>query len=87
MHQRIVNSSPSSDGSNKSSAFAALLVGTPAADRPDIVSPNANSLLLEKLAGGSGQNPFGQSPKPQQTQFVVQSPKGNTVSINLRDFV
>ncbi|KAF5302009.1 hypothetical protein FQR65_LT08674 [Abscondita terminalis] len=62
------------------SALSALLVGTPAADRPDIVGPNTSSLLLEKLAGSSGTTPlptqsptnFIQSPK---AQYTVQSPK------------
>ncbi|XP_031340483.1 transcription factor SPT20 homolog isoform X2 [Photinus pyralis] len=62
------------------SALSALLVGTPAADRPDIVGPNTSSLLLEKLAGSSATTPvptpsptnFIQSPK---TQYTVQSPK------------
>lgn len=38
------------------SALSALLVGTPAADRPEIVNPNTNSLLLEKLASTSSTN-------------------------------
>ncbi|KAL3267486.1 hypothetical protein HHI36_011609 [Cryptolaemus montrouzieri] len=82
INQRVVSSS---NESNKQTALTALLVGTPAADRPDIVSSNANSLLLEKLASSSSSNSlqatahsFLQSPnKPQQ--FVVQSPKINTV--------
>lgn len=77
-----MSSSPHQEGSGES-ALGALLVGTPAADRPEIASPNqANSLLLEKLAGSTGaggQNPFAQSPKT--PQFVVQSPKANTVCI------
>lgn len=59
-------------------ALSALLVGTAAADQPDIASTNTNSLLLEKLAGissGSSKHPtsptFIQSPK----QYAVQSPK------------
>lgn len=78
-----------SAGSNDSSksTLSALLVGTPAADRPDIVGPNTNSLLLEKLASASvtNSNPtpspthFIQSPKQPQTQYTVQSPKNNQV--------
>ncbi|XP_050299560.1 transcription factor SPT20 homolog isoform X2 [Anthonomus grandis grandis] len=85
-HQRLVPFSPQSDGSDSSqSALGALLVGTPAADRPEIASPHqTNSLLLEKLAASStsgGQNPFAQPSKTSQAtaQYVVQSPKCNTV--------
>lgn len=75
-NQRVVN--------DNKSALSALLVGTPAADRPDIVGPNTNSLLLEKLVGSSGTvaNPspsptnFIQSPK---TVYTMQSPK-NVIS-------
>ncbi|KAK9693203.1 Spt20 family [Popillia japonica] len=84
LNQRVL--SASSSDSNKS-ALSALLVGTPAADRPDIVGPNTNSLLLEKLASASGQSPnpaqspthFIQSPKQTQAQYTVQSPKNNQV--------
>lgn len=38
---------------SEKSALSALLVGTPAADRPDIINTNTNSLLLEKLAASS----------------------------------
>ncbi|XP_076252522.1 transcription factor Spt20 homolog [Rhynchophorus ferrugineus] len=77
VNQRILNTS-SSEGNNKS--LSALLVGTPAADVPDVVGPNTNSVLLEKLASSSGQSIFTQAPKStQQTQFVVQNAKGNTV--------
>lgn len=82
INQRVVSTSSES---NKQTALSALLVGTPAADRPDIVSSNTSSLLLEKLASSSSSNStqgtsqsFLQNPsKPQQ--FVVQSPKMNTV--------
>lgn len=81
--QRII--SGNSNDPNKSS-LSALLIGVPAADRPDIVGPNTNSLLLEKLAGSSVTSPnpaqspthFIQSPKS-ATQFTVQSPKTNPV--------
>ncbi|XP_044256128.1 uncharacterized protein LOC123006037 isoform X3 [Tribolium madens] len=73
---------------NNKSALSALLVGTPAADRPDIVGPNTSSLLLEKLGGSPGtstsnttQNSthFIQSLKS-GLQYMVQSPpKANTV--------
>ncbi|XP_022920173.1 transcription factor SPT20 homolog isoform X2 [Onthophagus taurus] len=67
---------------NKSS-LSALLVGTPAADRPDIISPNTNSLLLEKLANASNSNNQGQSPthfiQSPKNAFAVQSPKNNQV--------
>ncbi|XP_045480455.1 transcription factor SPT20 homolog isoform X2 [Harmonia axyridis] len=80
--QRSVSTS---NESNKQTALSALLVGTPAADRPDIVSSNNSSLLLEKLASSSSSNSsqgtsqsFLQNPnKPQQ--FVLQSSKINTV--------
>lgn len=76
VNQRVIT--PSS--SDNKSALSALLVGTPAADRPDIVGPNTSSLLLEKLAGTSGTTPnptqsptnFIQSPK---APYTVQSPK------------
>lgn len=60
------------------SALSALLVGTPAADRPEIASPNTNSLLLEKLAGSSGGAHFpkanaGLSSPPPQNAINVQS--------------
>ncbi|KAK9875850.1 hypothetical protein WA026_009637 [Henosepilachna vigintioctopunctata] len=82
VNQRVVSSS---NESNKQTALSALLVGTPAADRPDIVSSNTNSLLLEKLASSSSSNTLQgtsqsflqNSNKPQQ--FVVQSQKINTV--------
>lgn len=84
VNQRIINASSSEP--SKSSSLSALLVGTPAADRPDILGPNTNSLLLEKLASASGTSPnpaqsptsFIQSPKSTQ-QFTVQSPKTNPV--------
>lgn len=82
VNQKILNAN-SSD--SNTSVLSALLVGTPAADRPDIVGTNSNSLLLEKLAANSvtvqnpSQNPnqFIHSPKTQQ--FTVQSPKNNPV--------
>lgn len=49
-------------GDGGKSALSALLVGTPAADRPDIIGPNTNSLLLEKLAGASASPNHAQSP-------------------------
>ncbi|CAG9761880.1 unnamed protein product [Ceutorhynchus assimilis] len=80
VHQRLVSSHQ--DGSNNSeTALAALLVGTPAANRPDIASPNqANSLILEKLAANNSSS-FGQTSKTSQAtaQFVVQNAKTNTV--------
>ncbi|CAH0560453.1 unnamed protein product [Brassicogethes aeneus] len=80
LNQRLVNANSASD--NKST-LSALLVGTPAADHPDIGTPNTNSLLIEKLAGATGNTStfqgttthFIQSPKGGQ-QFMVQSPKG-----------
>lgn len=58
-------------------------MGTPAADRPEIASPNhANSLLLEKFApspggfGRSGKTPQGTT---QPQQFVLQTSKANSV--------
>ncbi|KAK4886944.1 hypothetical protein RN001_003215 [Aquatica leii] len=77
VNQRVLTTPNAND--NKS-ALSALLVGTPAADRPDIVGPNTSSLLLEKLACSSGTTPiptqsptnFIQSPK---AQYTVQSPK------------
>ncbi|KAJ8927892.1 hypothetical protein NQ314_019597 [Rhamnusium bicolor] len=79
VNQRILSNS--SSDSNKS-ALCALLVGTPAADRPDIVGPNTNSLLLEKLGVSSsnvqGTTHFIQTPKGGQS-FMVQSPKASTV--------
>ncbi|CAH1953984.1 unnamed protein product [Acanthoscelides obtectus] len=81
--QRIVNSS---SDSNKS-ALSALLVGTPAADRPDIIGPNTNSLLLEKLGAATstppqyGQTTSGKSAAATAQQFLVQSsPKGAVAS-------
>lgn len=81
--QPLVNQKSTSD-SNKS-VLSALLVGTPAADRPDIVGTHSNSLLLEKLAANSVtvQNPS-QSPNqfihsPKTQQFTVQSPKNNPI--------
>nr|CAI5870379.1 unnamed protein product [Callosobruchus analis] len=80
--QGIVNSS---SDSNKS-ALSALLVGTPAADRPDIIGPNTSSLLLEKLGAATATPPqFGQttSGKPSSApaqQFLVQSPKAAVAS-------
>lgn len=74
-NQRLIGNN---SGDNKS-ALSALLVGTPAADRPDIIGPNTNSLLLEKLGPNSVQQThYIQSSKPNQ-QFMVQSPKGNSV--------
>lgn len=79
--QQVVNQRIIGNSSSENKALSALLVGTPAADRPDIIGPNTNSLLLEKL-GGSPNNSqpthFIQSPKGNQ-QFMVQSPKGSTV--------
>lgn len=79
VNQRIL--SASSSDSNKS-ALSALLVGTPAADRPDIVGSNTNSLFTEKLGSVSGSSQgathFIQNPKGGQA-FMVQSPKANTV--------
>ncbi|GJQ83948.1 hypothetical protein Trydic_g8686 [Trypoxylus dichotomus] len=85
LNQRVLSAAASTDSSK--SALSALLVGTPAADRPDIVGPNTNSLLLEKLAGASGTSPnparspthFIQSPKQATAQYTVQSPKNNQV--------
>jgi hypothetical protein len=88
--QQVVNQQIITNNSSDSSksALSALLVGTPAADRPDIVGPNTNSLLLEKLAGSSGPS---SSTTPQNSshfiqslksglQYMVQSPpKANTV--------
>ncbi|KAL1489617.1 hypothetical protein ABEB36_013565 [Hypothenemus hampei] len=73
--QRVT--STNQESGNSESVLNALLVGTPAADRPEIGnSNNANSLLLEKLAASSGQNPFVQkTPNQASTPFVVQSPK------------
>lgn len=80
VNQKLLNTN--SSDSNKS-ALSALLVGTPAADRRDIVGSNTNSLLFEKLAANSVtvQNPA-QSPNqfihsPKTPQFTVQSPKNN----------
>ncbi|XP_060532135.1 transcription factor SPT20 homolog isoform X2 [Cylas formicarius] len=49
-------------------SLSALLVGTPAADRPDIIGSNTNSLFLEKFASVSNSGP-----PPMQSQ------KNNTV--------
>ncbi|XP_066252857.1 uncharacterized protein Spt20 isoform X3 [Euwallacea similis] len=87
-HQRIAPSTP--HDSSSESALGALLVGTPAADRPEIASPNhENTLLLEKLAAScatGGQNPFAQSQSKLSSQphasaqFVVQNAtKSNAV--------
>ncbi|XP_049826078.1 transcription factor SPT20 homolog isoform X3 [Aethina tumida] len=58
LNQRIVTSNTAaasaSGGAGDNKSLSALLVGTPAADHPDIASPNTNSLLIEKLAGASG---------------------------------
>lgn len=80
VNQRLLSVSSSSNGGNNST-LSAMLHGTPAADVPGIVSPNASPLFLEKLGGNSGQSIFAPAtPKiPQQAQFVVQSPKGNAV--------
>ncbi|XP_019869023.2 transcription factor SPT20 homolog isoform X2 [Aethina tumida] len=86
LNQRIVTSNTAaasaSGGAGDNKSLSALLVGTPAADHPDIASPNTNSLLIEKLAGASGNTSsfqgtthYIQSPKGGQ-QFMVQSPKG-----------
>lgn len=83
VNQRILSNS--SSDSNKSTVLSALLVGTPAADRPDIIGANTNSLLTEKLGGASSSSTtqsttthFIQNPKSGQS-FMVQSPKANTV--------
>lgn len=65
------------------SALSALLVGTPAADRPEIVNPNTNSLLLEKLAGTSSTNSnpsthFIQSPNKAANPTVISPPPAST---------
>lgn len=57
----------------KNAALSACLVDTPAADRPDIVNSNSDSLLLERLVNSS--NSFVQK----TGQFVVQTSKANTV--------
>lgn len=57
------------------SALSALLVGTPAADRPDIVSPNTNSLFLEKLTGSSSTN----SSTTQSPTHFIQTQKSPSV--------
>ncbi|XP_057656599.1 transcription factor SPT20 homolog isoform X2 [Diorhabda carinulata] len=77
-NQRLIGNN---SGDNKS-ALSALLVGTPAADRPDIIGPNTNSLLLEKLGPNNVQQThYIQSSKPNQ-QYMVQPPKGNTTVLN-----
>lgn len=54
------------------STLSALLVGTPAADRPEIVNPNQNSpLFLDKLPSTSSTN-FIPKPSPQHTQTSEQ---------------
>lgn len=60
------------------STLSALLVGTPAADRPEIVNPNTNPLLLEKLVGSSSTN---SNPAQSPTHFI-QSPKANSAVIS-----
>lgn len=76
---RIALSHQTDSGSE--SALGALLVGTPAADRPEIASPNhANSLVFEKLAGGSTSGQSFKTQAPTTAQFLVSSPtKTNTV--------
>lgn len=81
VNQRILSNS--SSDSNKSAVLSALLVGTPAADRPDIIGANTNSLLTEKLGGASSSTTqstthFIQNPKSGQS-FMVHSPKASTV--------
>lgn len=82
VNQKILKTN-TSDSNNP--VLTAMLVGTAAADRQDIVSTNNNPLLLEKLAANSVtvQNPS-QSPNqfihsPKTPQFTVQSPKNNPV--------
>ncbi|KAH1019823.1 hypothetical protein HUJ04_009585 [Dendroctonus ponderosae] len=83
-NQRNSGSYAHPEGSSES-ALGALLVGTPAADRPEIASPNhANSLLLEKFApnpAGYGQS--GKTPQGTTQQFVLQTSKANSVISSL----
>lgn len=81
----------SSESAGNQTALSALLVGTPAADRPDIVGQNNNTLLLEKLSGGSTnafiqqttKNPTATAPNASistRHQFMLQqSPKANAI--------
>lgn len=81
----------SSESAGNQTALSALLVGTPAADRPDIVGQNNNTLLLEKLSGGSTnafiqqttKNPTATAPNASLStrhQFMLQqSPKANAI--------
>ncbi|XP_025829739.1 transcription factor SPT20 homolog isoform X2 [Agrilus planipennis] len=83
--QRSPSSSSSSSSGNSSdkSALSALLVGTPAADRPDIINPNSNSLLLEKLASASKVN-MNLNPSPSASSIL--SPKATAYSDLSKDY-
>lgn len=87
--KRIVASS--SESASNQTALSALLVGTPAADRPEIVGQNNDTLLLEKLSSGSTnafiqqntKNPTATAPNASLStrhQFMLQqSPKANAI--------
>lgn len=68
-----------SESASNQTALSALLVGTPAADRPDIVGQNNNTLFLEKFSGSSNsKNPTATAPNARH-QFMLQSPKANAI--------
>lgn len=87
--KRLVTNS--SESASNQTALSALLVGTPAADRPDVVGQNTNTLLLEKLSSGSTnafiqqntKNPTATAPNSASStrhQFMLQqSPKANAI--------
>lgn len=66
--KRIVSTNSDSGSANNQTTLSALLVETPAADRPDIVCQNTNTLVLEKFSGAS------------KNAFIQQSAKNVAVS-------
>lgn len=79
----------SGESASNQTALSALLVGTPAADRPEIVGQNNDTLLLEKLSSGSTnafiqqntKNPTATAPNATlSTRYMLQqSPKANAI--------
>lgn len=75
--KRIVTNS--GESASNQTTLSALLVGTPSADRPDIVGQNNNTLFLEKFSSGSNsKNPTATATT--RHQFLLQqSPKANAI--------